>query len=203
MNYFNYQAKGTLGLVWSLFSGLDDMTEEDRLDKSYRRCSYGHTLEIVNAALNGSLSLEDPEGFNLKAYEFKCQDNDAINLQKSVEKFLYIVDSTNDDDSDGRVGFGEISDRKLESKEEAYDLLECSEAFEENLKRLYNIRSEYIRCKGFDPARLLMNSLKGIPEAVKEVTTIVKSNKVLGEIFVSLCEDSVEGNLIQRLELIM
>lgn len=200
MNYFNYQPEGTLGRVWSLFAGLDRISEEEKLCKSRRSCAYSHTLEIVNAAMNGSLSTEDAdvEEFNLEAYEFRCRENDTKNKIKQTEKLLYIVDSTGEDDES--VGFGDISERKLKSVEESFEILESLTSFESNLLKLYNIRSEYIRDRGVDVVGVLSSSLKGIPDAVSQIKELIGENSRLRDLVVSLCEDGSEGLLMSRLE---
>lgn len=201
MRYFDYQYQGTLGRVWSLFSGLQGISEEEKLGKSKYSCAYTHTLDIVNAALNGSLSTsnESLETFNLQAYEYKCEENDKINKIKQVEKVLYIVDNVGDDED--TVGFGDISERKLKSREDAFELLECDASFEANLAKLYNIRRDYIKERGIDLVSILEASLKGIPDAVTEIAALVSENSKLKELIVSLCEESRDGALIQRLEM--
>lgn len=200
MNYFDYQTYGTLGRVWSLFSELGQLSEEESLGRTRRSCVYSHTLEIVNAALNGSLSTdsENLDAFDLAAYEFRCAQNDKINKIKGTEKVLNIVDSVGDDEES--VGFGDISDRKLRSVEESFEILEGMESFEANLMALYNIRDKYIRDKGIDVVGILASSLKGIPEAVSQIKTLVAENSRLRELIVSLCEDGGDGALMSRLE---
>lgn len=201
MRYFDYQYQGTLGRVWSLFSGLQEISEEEKLGKSKYSCAYTHTLDIVHAALNGSLSTsnESIENFNLQAYEYKCEENDKINKIKQVEKVLYIVDNVGDDED--TVGFGDISVRKLRSREDAFEILECDASFEANLAKLYNIRRDYIKERGIDLVSILEASLKGIPDAVTEIAELVSENLHLKELIVSLCEESRDGALIQRLEM--
>ena len=74
-----------------------------------------------------------------------------------------------------------------------------SNNFEDNIKALCGIRTKYIVEKGIDVVSVLSCSLKGIPEAVAELKTIM-ADSVLGEIITSLCEDSRDGELLRRLE---
>lgn len=203
MNYFDYQSNGTLGRIWSLFAGLDKISEEEKLGKTRRSCAYSHTLEIVNAAMSGSLSTDDESisEFNLEAYEFKCAENDKINKIKQTDKVLYIVDSVGEDEEN--VGFGDVSSRKLRSLEESFEILEGMEAFESNLLKLYNIRSEYIKDRGIDVVSILNSSLKGIPDAVSQIKQLVTENSGLRELVVSLCEDGSDGALMSRLEAVL
>lgn len=203
MNYFDYQSSGTLGRVWSLFAGLERISEEEKLGKTRRSCAYSHTLEIVNAAMNGSLSTDDDsiDAFNLEAYEFKCAENDKINKIKQTDKLLYIVDSVGEDEEN--VGFGDISDRKLKSVEESFEVLEGLASFESNLLKLYNIRSEYIKDRGIDVVSILSSSLKGIPDAVSQIKELLCENSGLRELVVSLCEDGGDGALMSRLEAVL
>lgn len=203
MNYFDYQSSDTLGRVWSLFAGLDRISEEEKLGKTRRSCAYSHTLEIVNAAMSGSLSTDDEsiDAFNLEAYEFKCAENDKINKVKQAEKILYIVDNVGEDEEN--VGFGDISDRKLKSVEESFELLEEMASFESNLLKLYNIRSEYIRERGIDVVSILSSSLKGIPDAVTQIRELISENSGLEELVVSLCQDGGDGALMSRLETVL
>lgn len=203
MNYFDYQSNGTLGRIWSLFAGLDKISEEEKLGKTRRSCAYSHTLEIVNAAMSGSLSTDDESisEFNLEAYEFKCAENDKINKIKQTDKVLYIVDSVGEDEEN--VGFGDVSSRKLRSLEESFEILEGMEAFESNLLKLYNIRSEYIKDRGIDVVSILNSSLKGIPDAVSQIKQLITENSGLRELVVSLCEDGSDGALMSRLEAVL
>lgn len=83
MNYFKYQQSGSLGMVWSLFSGLQDVSVEEKLHKSKYSCSYEHTLDIIKSALSGSITMDD--SFNLEAYEFRCAENEKKGMFKSGE----------------------------------------------------------------------------------------------------------------------
>lgn len=201
MRYFDYQHSGTLGRVWCLFAGLNDITEEQQLGKSRYSCEYAHTLEIVNAALSGALSTtsESIRNFNLQAYEYACKENDNINQIKSADKLLFIVDDTGEDNE--RVGFGDIQERKLKPDKDCFSEVFDSAEFETNLLLLLDIRDKYIREKGVDVVGVLKSSLKGIPEAVKQMQNLVSDNNSLRELIVSLCESGQEGALMGRLEL--
>ena len=77
MEYFKYQQEGVCGRVWSLFSSLSGEMESPGVKKNGKgypmNVSYAHSLEIVNAALRGSIALDDEslEEFDLRSYERK------------------------------------------------------------------------------------------------------------------------------------
>lgn len=202
MNYFTYQQNGTVGRVWSLLSGLGELSEEEILGTSNGNLQYEHSLEIIRSGLNNTLRTDDDSlrDFNLSAYEHTCRVNDKNTKRKQVEKLLYIVDNFGEEDTS--VGFGDISERKLKSIEDSFELIESLSSFESNLKQLCNIRKDYISVKGIDPVNLIKSSLKGIPEAVKELKRIVKEDSSLGELILDLCEEGADGVLLSRLEAI-
>lgn len=202
MNYFSYQPKGVTGRVWGLFASLANVSEEEKLGKDNSNfAGYAHTLEIVNAALNGTLAtdLDSIDNFNLKAYEYICNQNDEIGRSKDVEKMLFIVDSI--DEETEKVGYGDISERKLKTVDTAFDEVMDLDSFETNLNKLYNIRKTYITTKGIDLVSILYNSLKGIPEAMSAFREVISENLDLKELITSLCEDGSGGILMERLEL--
>lgn len=207
LSYFNYQQSGIVGGVWSLFAGLKDMSEEEKLQKSSTNVSYAHSLEIVSAALRGSLLTDDEsiESFDLKAYEFKCAENDRIGKIQKAEKELYIVDTTNSDKED-KVGFGDVSDRekRLQCVDKAFDELESLQSLDADIKRLCNIRNDYLVEHGVDLIHVIVNSLKGIPDAVEELKSIIVSEKSsnLSSLIVSLCENG-SGSLMDQLEFVL
>lgn len=202
MNYFDYQQNGVMGRVWSLFSGLSDITDEENESISSTNSPYTHTLEIVSAALNGSLATDDEsiDSFNLRAYEGKCKSNDKNNQIKNVEKLLYIVDDVAGNEDRVQVGFGDISERKIASAEDQYERIDRESSFESNLLKLYDIRDRYISDRGIDPVRILSSSLKGIPEAISELKRLLGEDKELCELIVSLCEENVCTRLIDEPE---
>ena len=183
--------------IWSLFRDLGETS--DGVKNAYGM-DYSHTLDIVKSALGGSISLskEDIQSFNLQAYEYTCHENEKDGRRKKAAKLLNIVDVDSSED-DIRVGYGEISSRSLASIEDSFDEVMSSSNFEDNIKALYGIRTKYIVEKGIDVVSVLSCSLKGIPEAVAELKTIM-TDSVLGEIITSLCEDSRDGELLRRLE---
>lgn len=199
MNYFKYQNAKPMSRVWSLFRNLGDIPH-DKLASMYSTSDYSHTLEIVRSALNGSISLteEDVRDFNLQAYEHACSNNDKNNRRKMASKSLNIVDVDSSED-DVRVGYGEVSSRSLASIEDSFEEVMSSKNFEENIRELYGIRSKYIIEKGVDIVSVLTCSLKGIPEAVSELRTLMKDT-TLKDLITSLCEDSRDGELLRRLE---
>jgi len=198
MKYFEYQHSGSFGEIWSLFSDLSNLSKNWKEDKD-RRWDYSHTTEIISSAMNGNLTSKD-EGFDLKAYEIKCSQTDEIELSGQRKKFLTIVDTVNGSDEDV-VGYGEISmnDSRLRSMEDAFEMLDNNDEFEKCLSELYSIRKNYIVAKGIDPVEMLLNSLKGVPEAVSSIQNLVQEDFSLREIVQSLCENG--GNSLHvRLE---
>ena len=207
MNYFSYQQNGICGRVWSLFAGLKDVSEEEKLQKANHNVSYAHSLEIVGAALRGSLATDDESlsVFDLRAYECKCAENDKIGKIQKAEKELFIVDTSNSD-SEEKVGFGDVTERekRLQCIDKAFDQLESMESLNEDIKRLCNIRQDYIVEHGVDLVGGRINSLKGIPDAVAELKTILASekNSQLSSLIVSLCENG-SGSLMNQLEFVL
>lgn len=196
MKYFKHQYSDSLGEVWGLFSGLAELSKEEKIGKD-RRCSYGHTTEIMSSAMNGNLH---PETFDLKAYEIACSKTDQIEIDSLRNKFLAIVDTVNGSEED-TVGYGKISsnDNRLKSIEDAFEILENNDEFERCLAELFNIRKGYIVEKGVDPVEMLVNSLKGIPEAVSSISELTKEDSVFKRIIETLCENG--SNILQgRLE---
>lgn len=202
MRYFKYQQQGPMSQIWSLFRDLGEMSNE-RLDRLYGNSDYSHTLEIVSAALNGAIALSDEavDNFNLQAYEFKCRENEKNGNFKKASEVLHIVEFDGSEE-DLKVGFGDVSDRKLQVFEDSFDEVMSSETFEANIKELLGIRSKYIIECGIDPVRALINSLKGIPDAIAEMKNLM-CDVVLRDLIVSLCEDSRDGKLLRLLEAVV
>lgn len=198
MKYFKYQYQDSYGEIWGLFSGLSNLTKGEILNKN-KRWDYSHTSEIINSAMNGNLP-KNQEDFDLKAYEIACSKTDDIELKTSRKKYLSIVDTVNGSDTDV-VGYGEISsnDKRLKSFDEALEMFEDNEEFEDCLSRLYNLRKDYIVECGVDPVEMLINSLKGIPEAVATITELLLEDSSLKQIVEVLCENGT--NLQERLEM--
>lgn len=190
-----------MGRVWGLFTKLGELSEEECLGKSAYSCEYAHTLEIVNAAMSGTIptSDEDLENFDLLAYELQCKKNDKINLAHQVDKCLFIVDATESSDKEDRVGYGDVSSRRLKTVEEAFENIENISSFESNINQLLNIRKDYMVSEGIDLLSIVINSLKGIPEATTRLADLVKENLNLKELITSLCEDGPENILLDRL----
>jgi hypothetical protein len=200
MKYYKYQQKQSFSKIWQLFQGLDEMTPE-QIENMYEGSDYSHTLDIVKAALNGSIPLTDEavREFSLQAYEYKCKENDKNGRFNRAKEVVNIVEFDSSDD-DLKVGYGEISDRKLKPKEDAFEELMNSRAFEENIRQLYNIRTKYIVEYGVDLISVLISSLKGIPEAVLEIKKLLTVDVNIKDLIVSLCEDSQDGELLRVLE---
>lgn len=199
MHYFKYQNTKPMPKVWTLFKDLKTMSPE-QISNMYANCDYSHTLEIVSAALNGSISLADDaiRDFNLQAYEAKCRENEKNGNYKKAKEVLNIVELDNSDD-EIKVGYGDVSDRKLQVIEDSFEEIMSSETFEANIRELYGIRNKYIIEKGIDPVNALRNALKGIPEAVMELKNLI-SDSIIKDLITSLCEDSRDGKLLRVLE---
>ena len=197
MKYFNYQPKIPMGRVWSLFTELSELSEEEMLGKTHYNFQYAHTLEIIHAALRGSFN--SCEDFNLKAYEMKCNQIDSIEQKAEVENCLFIVDISGEDNENKRLGFGDVSELKLKPIDHVFDDVESLNTFESNLNELLNIPKDYIVLHGIDLVSVIIGSLKGIPETLDVLSDLVKSNPKLRDLISSLCEDSREGVLLNRL----
>lgn len=199
MNYFSYQVN-TTGKMWSLFRELGEITPEQR-EKMFVGSEYAHTLEMVSAALNGAIATDADSvaNFNLWGYEAKCADTDTLNRRNRAKKVLNIVEFTTSSDESLEVGYGDVSARDLASDDGMFDDLVDSIAFEENLRKLFNIRTRYISEQGVDVVSVLYGALKGIPDAVNEMKTLVKDS-TLYELYTQLCEESQDGLLLRRLE---
>lgn len=205
MKYFKYVDTGSMGRVWSLFAELADETEEEKLGKAYYNVQYAHTLEIVNAAMRGSLPTDDDSlnSFNLRAYECKCRENDNNDQRKQAEKLLYIVDDLGEEENG--VGYGDISEKRVSLNLQDLDFAEIDDlaAFEDSLSVLYNLRKQYITEEGVDVISILLNSLRGIPDAVSSMKKLVLRDSVLRDLVLDLCECSRDGALIERLEAVV
>jgi len=202
MKYFKHQYSESFGEIWGLFSDLASLSKEEVLERN-GRSEFSHTVEIINSAMNKKLDNRegfDLETFNLRAYEAECRKKDDIKLNDSRKKFLTIVDTVNGND-DNVVGYGEISmnDSRLKSIEDAFALFDENDEFERCLSELYNIRKDYIITKGVDPVEMLINSLKGIPEAVSLMTELVVKDLGLKQIVEGLCING-KNTLQLRLE---
>lgn len=196
MRYFDYH-KGaeSMGHVWSLFSDLSKSTEDSRLHE--QTSGYGHTLEIIHAAMNGSFN-GCADSFSLSVYERACNRNDKFGELEKRKKVVNIVDSNAELDGPEN-SYGDISDKKLPHYDEALDIMMNDDEFNANLMRLLNIRKSYVVEHGVDVVTVLYNALRGIPDAVKEVASLVSTHCEIKDIFVSLCEDSTDGKLMKEL----
>lgn len=201
MRYFKYQNNQSMSKVWSLFADLGRMTPEQKA-KIYGTSDYSHTLEIVHSALNGNIPLTDEaiSQFNLGAYEMSSRLNDKKAKIKKAKKVLNIVEFDNSDE-DIRVGFGDVSDRKLSTIDESFEEILNNDEFECSIRELLNIRSTYIVEHGIDLVSVLLSALKGIPEAVKSLKDLMSDNKVY-DLVTGLCSNSY-GGLIPRLEAVV
>lgn len=201
MRHFKYQNSKQMSKVWMLFKDLKGCSLE-QLEAVYSG-NNSHTLEIIKAALNGSFLLSDESvrDFNLQGYEYSCTENDRIGLKKKAKDELHIVDFSNGEE-DCKVGYGDISSRKLAYLEDSFNEVINSEAFEQSMMELLNIRSKYIIEEGIDIIQILLSALKGIPEAKDTLTEYVKNDSFIETIVKTLC-DNGHGSLIGRLEAII
>lgn len=199
MNYFNYQKKGQMGVVWNLFADLSNVPGVDREPDNFLKCNYGHSLEIINCATNPNYmgSLINEESFDLRSYELKCQENDAIGIHKQVEHLLHIVDKGGDVEE---VGFGEIDERRLPVRESEFDEVDSKESLNGNLEELKSIRQKYIKNTGKDVLVMLKGSLEGIPSAMDEVRILSDEDLKFKELILDLCENDVDNLLLERLD---
>lgn len=198
MRYFKYQNSKPMSKVWMLFKDLKGMPLE-KLEMIYQG-NNSHTIEIIKAALNGSINMSDDAvlNFNLQAYEYKCKENDEVGNNERIKDELHIVDMGNSEESD-KVGYGDISSRKLSYRDDLFNEVINNGDFEKSIKDLLGIRNEYIVEKGIDIVQVLLHALKGIPDAVKELTGFMNIDEKVDMIVKTLCENS-EGRLIHLLE---
>lgn len=207
MNYFKHHVNKPIGRVWSLFTELSKANEsiKSKQGKSVG-VEFSHTVEIVNAALSGSIQLDDDslDNFNLSAYEFACHENEKIVKCAKVSKELFIVDDYNSDsDTEKRVGFGDISMRRLGTKDKNLEEVINSEAFGESLSQLLGIRSTVAVDYGVDIVRALYGALIGTVGAIELVQKVTEQNKQVEEIITTLCNSSRSGELQGRLQAVM
>lgn len=193
MNYFKYHVNKPIGKVWSLFS---DLYEVNKMIDRERSISYGHSVDIINSALSGSIRTDD---FNLAAYEYKCDINEKNLRFKRVENELFIVDEFGDTDDSQKVGFGDISVRKLGTKDNSYDEIVDDETFNTCFNSLLGMRNRVIVDYGIDIILALRESLDGVNEAMNLVKIITNQEKDLEVVVTSLCSSSQGNNLYEKL----
>lgn len=198
MKYYKYQSPTRMSEVWSLFRDMGDAPQGSLVDLP----EYSHTLDIIKAALSGTIALssESVENFNLAAYEYKCRENDKNNKFEKAKKEVHIVEFDNSED-DNKVGFGDVSDRKLHYADDAFEKVSNDDEFESNLRDLLNYRDKYIIEKGVDLVSILVGALKGIPHAVEVLRNLVSLDEKISSIVTSLCSNS-NGTLLGVLECI-
>lgn len=204
MNYFSHHVNRPIGKVWSLFSELAEASKE--VSKTSSTVGFSHTLEIVNAALSGSICLDEEsiQNFNLRAYEYKCNENDTKSRYISKNnKELFIVDNCSNDDEEKRVSLGDISMRRLGVKDKNLENLIESQAFDESLARLLGIREDIMVDYGVDLVRALCESIMGVTSAIKLVREVSEKNEQVEEIVTTLCSTAPNGGLYNRLKAVM
>lgn len=192
MNYFDYVPKSDkdMGKVWGLFKG---MTPEE-----IGRNPYGYSLEIVKSALSGSI---DEAEFDLKRYTFGCVRNDKLNINKKRRKELFIVDSYEDED-EGRVNFGDISDRCLGSLDSMLDEVLSNESFNASVQALLGMRDEYIRTKGIDIVVVVRGAVKGVQAQCKMLKRLVCRDSKLAVVIEGLLVPERSEEILSRLSVV-
>lgn len=185
--------------IWALFR---DMGRAPQQGSLVELPEYSHTLDIIKAALSGTISLtsESVSNFNLAAYEYKCRENDTNNKFEKAKKEVHIVEFDNSED-DNKVGYGDISDRKLRYADDAFEQVSRDDEFEANLRELINYRDKYIVERGIDLVSVMIGALKGIPVAVNELKNLVSLDEKISSIVTCLCGNS-NDTLIGVLECI-
>lgn len=205
MKYYRYQNTKAMSKVWMLFKDLGDMSPE-KLEKLYEKSDCSYSIEIIRAALNGSISLSDDslDSFNLQAYIYKSRENEFKGEIKNSSKVLRIVDfeDSDKDTKESSVKFGDISSRSSKSLsyvDEGFERLMDSEEFKYNLRELYAIRSVYIVENGIDLVSVLIAGLKGIPEAIQQLKGCMQNDVKIDNLITSLCKGG-SGRLLRILE---
>ena len=199
MDYFTYQPNVT-GDIWSLFKDLGSKPHAE-IERTYSGSEYSHTLEIINAAMSSSIRLND--NFDLLAYERACQETDTLEKKKiKGHKEVNIVDFETSKDDSLTVGYGDISSRSLRAKEDLFDSMLDSEALNQNLEQLFNIRSRYIVEQGVDVVSVLYNAMKGVSDAMVSFKGLLHDSTIK-DLYTELCLDSHNGELLRRLEVRM
>lgn len=207
MRYFNYQC-GQAGCVWNMFKELGSIPDRDRDPNDYSRCLYGHTLETMGSLMHkfeSGVEL-DPDDFSLRAYEIKCQINDAKQQIEDAKDLLAIIDDQESEDKEvTRASFGQITETQLARKSaktymNMYDTVEDNDEFFRCMMSLYNINKVYITEQGTDLVMLLKSALRGIPSAIEHLASVLSSNLEIKGIISELCEVSTDGELLSALE---
>lgn len=195
MNYFNYNPDGMshLGKVWNLFSSMSP----DEINRN----SYEYTLEIVESALQGNISLdssETGEEFSLLGYTYGCRKNEKIARRLKVKKELNIVDSFTEDENE-KIGFGDISEKALKSIDTMFDEMLDNECFEQSIEALMGIRNEYLIKEGIDIAELLKSALGKFNSSVKTLSKFARKDDRLRFILEGLLSTGHGDELLDRL----
>lgn len=199
MNYFKHNNYRQAGRVWSLFTELANAEKYYKDENS--SLAFSHTVDIVNAAFSGSIALdmESLRSFNLQAYEYGCYKNDNIVKRSNVAKELFIVDEYGDTESVERIGFGDISARKLSIKDDFLDRILDSDAFDSSLSLLLGLRDDVIINHGVDIVQALKESLKGVKSAVKAIQVVVDKDERIKDLISTLCSTGGSEKLYNKL----
>lgn len=190
MNYFKYQCQSSLGKVWPLFKELRNAGKESI---EGRQSEFGHTSEILNSAINGNIYSEN---FNLRAYEYRCSENDKNMEYKTSSKFLAVIDADELERNPKSKSYTVLSETLGEEEEKFLDLEEDSD-FVNNLNGLLSLQKDLIINEGIDPISVLKNAISGVPSAIVTLRSI--ANDDVKDIIYSLCEVG-KGRLQSYLE---
>lgn len=205
MRYFKYHYNDKAGRIWSLFSSLAE--EQQNQSEFGLSCDYSHTLEIVKAAMSGSIALDDEnlENFNLKAYEYKCKENDKIVRFNNAKKELFIVDGfsmDSDSKESPKVKYGDISEKSVMSlRTSSLDLdnIVNNASFNNNLENLLNIRTKVMVEYGVDVVIALSEALKGVSDAIDNIKQISDRDEYVKNVIIALCSSAEENRLAESL----
>ncbi len=200
MRYFKYHYNEKSGKIWSLFNQIAE-TQQSQTEFGLS-CDYAHTLEIVHAAMSGSISLDEDSvnSFNLRAYEYACSENDKIGRIKRAEKELFIVDSFSDEGETKKVGFGDIPSNsvRLSTQDKRLDEIVNDDAFNKSLEELLGIRTKVFVEYGLDIVQALREALVGTKDAVDNIKLISDKNEQVKNVIVALCT-AESGRLLNSL----
>ena len=182
MNYFKYtKIHQPRGVIWELFSSLAEVQEErvaalqDSANRGYVKCDYGHSLEIINSAMNGNIMKQ----FNLTSYEIKCERNDLISLEKERKVIDHIIEvgAEDRDVANNSIKYGQIAsnDKRLQQvdSEVLFENIEEKLALEGYIDELFSCRKDCIRECGIDPIRALRDAyIDHVPSAISSIQEI-------------------------------
>lgn len=195
MNYFNYvpESNKHMGKVWSLF---DSMSAEE-----INRNSYEYSLNIIRAAIQGSIVVDENEKFPLKGYTYGCRRNEKLSKCQQTMKELFIVDSFTEDENE-KIGFGDISERVLGEVDTMLDAFIDDESFEQSIESLLGLRNEYLVKQGIDIVEIVKGALKNVQASVKMLATLSGIDTRLRVIIEGLLGTGHGSEVLNRLSVV-